>query len=81
MSDEERKFFEKYDKKIDKKNEKLINGLSERQAKNNDEIKKAKYKIDYLQDKKKHPAKTTEYIGLILSFLSVIIGALQLIQK
>ncbi len=78
MSDQDRKFLEKYDKKIDKKHERIINDLTKRQNKKIDQIKDAEVEIEILEDMIRHPAKMTEYLGIVISLLSLI---LQLIQK
>jgi septal ring factor EnvC (AmiA/AmiB activator) len=78
MSDQKRKIFKKYDKEIDKEHEKIKNDLTKRQAKYNDEIEDAKEEIDILEDKIKHPAKMTEYLGIVIALLGLI---LQLIDK
>lgn len=78
MSDEERKFLEKNDKKIDKKHGKIINDLSKKRAINNDEIEDAEGRIKDIKYWIEHPAKMTEYFGIVIALLSLI---LQLIQK
>lgn len=56
----------------------MTDGIKKTQAKNNDEIEGAEVEIEILEDKIRHPAKMTEYLGIVIALLSLI---LQLIQK
>lgn len=51
MSDKEKKFLEKYDKKIDKKTGKIISDIEKEQAKNDEEIKNSKWKKEFFDER------------------------------